>query len=316
MKKLLTLIAVGLVLLGGSDALAQNKKKSGNKKKQPSMFVEGRQKVREAEDFATFTKYTNFGSKENINNVYYSPFNYTDIPALTMDANPAWPDEIRPVMNYLEKISRSSMTLCALFAVNPEITDNATRTALVERGRAEAKNSLDAFESWKKKKGMRNKVQYKAAEIDYRYFKGANFYNEQRGDSITHVGVLVYLGTKKKALFAPDTSELTFPDIKFFPNDATLLESWSPVLDNLADYLKENDRKGVALSGYADNQGTEEYCIGISRQRATEVKKALQMRGIDATRIEIIVKGAEDPIGDNATYEGRIKNNRVSIKIQ
>ena len=47
-----------------------------------------------------------------------------------------------------------------------------------------------------------------------------------------------------------------------------------------------------------------------------EVKKALLMRGIDASRIEIIAKGDADPIGDNSTYEGRIANNRVNIKIQ
>ena len=122
---------------------------------------------------------------------------------------------------------------------------------------------------------------------------------------------------RRKAIFAPDTATThTFPDIKFFPNDATLLDSWMPVLDELAEYLKDNDRKGVLLTGYADNQGTEAYITGISRQRAMEVKKALLLRGIDATRIEIDAKGDADPIGDNSTYEGRIENNRVSIKIQ
>ena len=47
-----------------------------------------------------------------------------------------------------------------------------------------------------------------------------------------------------------------------------------------------------------------------------EVKKALLQRGIDETRIEVEAKGDADPIGDNNTREGRILNNRVSIKIQ
>ncbi len=55
---------------------------------------------------------------------------------------------------------------------------------------------------------------------------------------------------------------------------------------------------------------------GISRQRAVEVKKALLLRGIDASRIEVEVKGDADPVGDNSTYEGRIANNRVSINVQ
>ena len=219
-------------------------------------------------------------------------------------------------MNYLEKVSRASMTLCAIYAINPEITDHAERTELQQQAREEAKVSLDAFTNWKSKKGLRNKTQYKVAEVDYRYFKGANFYNEQRGDNIIHVGVLIYLGSKKKNIFSADTTKHTFPDIKFFPNDATIVESWNPVLDELADYLKNNDRKGVILSGYADNQGTEAYCLGVSRQRAMEVKKALLMRGIDASRIEVVAKGDADPVGDNSTYEGRILNNRVNISVQ
>lgn len=315
MKKVLSLILIGLLLASGGDAMAQNKKgnKKGGKKDKQSMFVEGRQKVRQS-DYATFDKFTNFSSKDN--NVYYSDFNYTDLPGLTVETNPNWPEEVRPVINYLEKVSRATMTLCALYAINPEITDHAQREQLHKQAREEAKASLDAFNDWKSKKGMRNKTQYKVAEIDYRYFKGANFYNEQRGDDIIHVGVLIYLGSKKNSIFTTDTTAHTFPDIKFFPNDATIVESWAPVLDELADYLKSNDRKGVILNGYSDNQGTEAYITGISRQRAMEVKKALLLRGIDASRIEVVAKGEEDPIGDNSTYEGRIANNRVSIKVQ
>ena len=111
MKKILSLIFIGLLFVSGADAMAQNKKKKGSSKKQTSMFVEGRQKVRQT-DYATFDKFTNFSTKDN--NIYYSSFNYTDFPALTVDPNPAWPDEIRPVMNYLEKVSRASITLYAL----------------------------------------------------------------------------------------------------------------------------------------------------------------------------------------------------------
>ena len=70
------------------------------------------------------------------------------------------------------------------------------------------------------------------------------------------------------------------------------------------------------MTGYSDNVGTEAYSMGLSRQRAVEVKKALLMRGIDASRIEVEARGDADPVGDNDTREGRIMNNRVSIKIQ
>jgi len=309
MKKILLLIAMTAIVAIGAFAQSGNNKK-GKKGEQP--YIEGRQKVRES-DYATFDKFTNFNSKDMAR--YYSPFDYTRMVNLCRYPNPDW-DEMKPVMNYLEKVSRAQMTMCAIFAVNPEVTDANQRKLLVAQGMQEAKQALDAFDEWRQKREWRNKIQYKIAEVDYRYFKGANFYNEQKDDELIHVGLLLYFGSKKKAMFDPDTNSRTFVDIKFFPNDATIVESWYPHIDEIAEYLKENERKGVLLTGYSDNQGTAAYCIGLSRQRAVEIKKALQMRGIDESRIEVEVKGDEDPIGDNNTLEGRVANNRVSVKIQ
>ena len=72
----------------------------------------------------------------------------------------------------------------------------------------------------------------------------------------------------------------------------------------------------MLLRDYSDNTGTEAYNVGLSRQRAVEIKKRLIARGISDYRIEIEAKGTADPIGDNSTYEGRIANNRVAIIIQ
>ncbi len=311
MKKIISLIAIVLLLAGG-DAWGQTRQNSNRKnKKEQSPLVEGRQKVREA-DYGTFDKFTTFSTKNTT--IYYTPYNYMDIPGAAAKNNADW-GELQPVVNYVQKVTRATMTMCAVYAINPDITDKAERNALTEKARSEAQAALDAFNGWKVKNQLRNKFTYKIAEVDYRYFKGANYFNSQRGDDIIHVGMLLYFGTKKKPLFEVDTASRTFPDIKFFPNDATIQDSWMTMLDELAEYLLGNDRKSVQLTGYADSQGTAEYCIGVSRQRAMEVKKALQLRGVEANRIEIEAKGDSDPIGDNSTYEGRIQNNRVSIKV-
>ena len=310
MKKIL-LIALSLLLVAGTvDAQGTKTKSKGKQKESP--VLSGKQKIREI-DYQTFDKFTVFSSKKT--DLYFSDFDYSTIPELTKKPVPAW-GKMQPVMNYLEKVSRATMTICAIYAVNPEIEDNKTHNTLAKQGRDEALASLDALEVWMKKKEWRNKVQYKVAEVDYRYFKGADYYNEKTSDELIHVGVLLYFGSKKKAIVVADTASRTFNDIKFFPNDATIVESWNSLLDELSDYLKDNDRKGVLLTGYTDNQGTEAYTKGLSRQRAVEVKKALQMRGIDPSRIEVEAMGDADPIGDNDTYEGHIQNNRVSIKIQ
>lgn len=311
MKKTIALILTALMVLCSIDAMAQ-KKPAKRSKKDNSPYIEGRQKVRES-DYATFDKYTTFSTKDS--KLYYTPYNYMDFNTATKASNPDW-GEMQPVMNYLQKVSRATLTMCALYAINPDITDREQHNTLAEKARKEAMASLDKFSSWKAKMEMRNKIQYLVAEVDYEYFKGANYYNSMRGDEIIHVGMMLYFGSKKKAIFAADTTSRKFQDIKFFPNDATIQKSWQPLIEELADYLVNNERKGVLLTGYADNQGTAEYCIGISRQRAMEIKKALMLLGIDEKRIEIEAKGDENPIGDNSTYEGRIQNNRVSIQIQ
>jgi len=309
MKKIISLM-MAVMLLGGSlDVAAQAKPKSSKKKASP--YIEGRQKVRQ-DDYDTIWKFTNFNTKDT--RIYYLPYDYAQIAGAARQKKPDWGD-LAPVVNYLQKSSRATATLCFVYAVNPEIEDKDMREQLAEKGRQDAKQAMDAFDAWKVKQEMRNKLQYQVAEIDYRYFKGTDYLNQKRDEAVIHVGLLMYFGSKKKPIFQTDTASRHFSDIRFFPNDATIVESWMPLIDTLATYLKENERKSVMLCGYSDNQGTAAYCEGLSRQRATEVKKALLMRGIEKERIEVEVKGDADPIGDNSTREGRIKNNRVAIKI-
>jgi len=313
MKKIFSLLMAAMILTSGGSVLAQSTQRRNTRKpKDQVTVIEGRQKVRQS-DYLGYDKFTQFNAKES--GSYYSPYNYTGFFGLTRGGDPDWA-ELKPVMNYLESVPRATATITAVFAVNPDITDKAKRQELIKQGQDEAVGALESFKGWAAKKQMRNKMQYSVAEIDYRYFKGANYYNEQRGDDLIHVGLFLYFGTKKKPVFTTDTTSHTFADIRFFPNDATILESWQTVLDDVAQYLKDNDRKGVLIVGHSDNQGTAAYVEGISRQRAVEVKKALLMRGVDANRIEVEARGDEEPVGDNDTLEGRALNNRVSIKVQ
>ena len=303
MKKILTLAAVALLLLG-SDCMAQSKPKGG--KKTVSPFIEGRQKVRQ-DDYDSIWKFTNFSTKDT--KIYYLPYDYAQLPAVCGMRKPDF-GAFEPVLNYLQKSTRATMTACAVFAVSPDIEAGDRREQLAASAREQALECLNAFDNWRQRKEMRNKLTFQVAELDYKYFKGADYVEGMAEEPVIRVGLLLYFGTKKKPIFTVDTEARTFADIRFFPNDATIVESWLP-----ASYLKENERKSVLLTGYADNQGTEAYCIGLSRQRAVEVKKALLMRGVDKDRIEVEARGDADPIGDNSTREGRIQNNRVAIKI-
>ncbi len=307
MKKLTLLLLVAL--LAPMAANAQNTKKGA---KVVSPFIEGKQKVRKS-DYDSIWKFTTFDAKK----IYYCDFDYSTIPALTEERRPEW-GNFTPVMNYLTTVARSPMRICAVFAVNPNVTDDAQREQLIEQGREEALEALKTYQAWAADEKLKNKLQLNVAQVDYRYWQGSDFFTtEQPADQLLHVGVLLYFGTKKINLF-PSAAEgaKSFKDVKFFPNDATVVESWEPMIDSLATYILQNERLEVLLRGYSDNTGTEAYNLGLSRQRAVEIKKRLVARGVSEYRIEIEAKGTADPIGDNSTYEGRIANNRVAIIIQ
>ena len=131
------------------------------------------------------------------------------------------------------------------------------------------------------------------------------------------MGLIVDFSSKKVDLLpSAAQSAKSFPEIKFFPNDATIQESYIPELDEIAAYMKQEKGLEVLLTGYCDNVGTETYNTGLSRQRAVEIKKALMLRGVEEHRIEVLYKGEDDPVGDNNTYSGRLANNRVTVVMQ
>lgn len=309
MKKTILFSLAILFLLPLIPAQAQKSKKNS---REVSPIIEGRQKVRQS-DYDSIWKFTTFDPKAK----YFCAFDYSIMDSIVEMRHPDW-GAFTPVMNYLSTVSRAPMRMCAIFAINPNIDDDELRTKLIEQARSEALESFQIYQEWCEDEEMHNKLQFFVAQVDYRYWKGTEYFTtEQPQDEIIHVGYILYFGTKKIDLF-PSAAEgaKTFKDVKFFPNDATIADSYNSYLDDLAKYLKENDRLEVLLCGYSDNTGTSAYNLGVSRQRAVEIKKALIKRGIPDYRIEIEAHGDANPIGDNSTYTGRIANNRVSVTIQ
>lgn len=309
MKKLLLILLAFILVAPAASAQGKSEKKG---KKVVSPIIEGRQKVRQT-DYDSVWKFTTFDNKKK----YYCNFDYTQVVDIVAQKKPDW-GAFKPVMNYLLTVPRAPLRICAVFALNPNITNEEHRNALIEAARYDAKEAYAIFTDWAQEQEMKNKFSFNVAQVDYRYWKGNDYFlSEPPTDDIIVVGYVLYFGTKKVDLFPNATADAqTFKDIKFFPNDATIVNSYIPVIDSLASYLNAHDNYEVLLTGYTDNQGTSAYCTGLARQRATEVKKLLLKRGIAEYKIEIDPKGSADPIGDNSTYEGRIANNRVAIKIQ
>ena len=86
-------------------------------------------------------------------------------------------------------------------------------------------------------------------------------------------------------------------------------------LDVLVDLLKKSPYTHIAIKGYTDSRGSEEFNLNLSSMRAAEVAKYLNHHGIDYNRLRWEGMGSQNPVGDNNTPEGRDLNRRVEFSI-
>ena len=101
--------------------------------------------------------------------------------------------------------------------------------------------------------------------------------------------------------------------IRFNHNSNELpTNAYSP-LDRFAASLLQNPDISVIVNGYTDDTGVLSYNVSVSEFRANIVKSYLVGKGVDPSRIAANGLGPKDPIGSNATAEGRSLNRRVEI---
>ncbi len=74
--------------------------------------------------------------------------------------------------------------------------------------------------------------------------------------------------------------------------------------------------QSVNAVGYTDGVGTAEYNQGLSERRAASVKAFLVGKGVAADMIATAGKGADEPVADNTTSDGRAQNRRTMIEFQ
>lgn len=69
----------------------------------------------------------------------------------------------------------------------------------------------------------------------------------------------------------------------------------------------------VRLDGHTDNQGSEQYNLDLSKERAEAVAAAMEDSGFNGEWIQVRGLGPTHPVADNNTEEGRATNRRVSV---
>ncbi|HBL76224.1 MAG: hypothetical protein A2W90_09980 [Bacteroidetes bacterium GWF2_42_66] len=87
-------------------------------------------------------------------------------------------------------------------------------------------------------------------------------------------------------------------------------------IDQLVKLLKKNSDYKVKITGYADNEGTNEYNMILSQSRIDSVVKVILKSGIEINRISSQkAMGETMPEATNNTLEGRAMNRRVEFEI-
>ena len=105
-------------------------------------------------------------------------------------------------------------------------------------------------------------------------------------------------------------------EIHFEPGSARLTNIAKAILDDIALRMKQEPTSTAVVIGYTDNRENTGPNSDLDRRRAEAVRDYLVSRhGIDSSRISVEGRDAREPVADNSTAEGRLRNRRVVIQL-
>ena len=99
----------------------------------------------------------------------------------------------------------------------------------------------------------------------------------------------------------------------FEPGSGTLDASAAPIIDKIAEVLRDCGQIRLEIQGHTDSQGREEMNQALSQTRAQSVLNALAERRLLTSTFTAKGYGESQPIADNDTEEGREANRRIAF---
>lgn len=100
-------------------------------------------------------------------------------------------------------------------------------------------------------------------------------------------------------------------NVKFATGKSTIEGDASAEIQKVADFMAKYPTVNVTIEGHTDSRGNAAKNKALSQKRADAVKAEIVKLGVDAARLAAVGYGAERPVADNATEEGRAQNRRV-----
>jgi OOP family OmpA-OmpF porin len=103
--------------------------------------------------------------------------------------------------------------------------------------------------------------------------------------------------------------------VHFETNKWELLPESFPILDEVARFLQERkDLDEVVIEGHADDRGTHEWNLRLSKHRAQSVVEYLVKKGVKRGRLSYVGYGDTKPLDPERSDEARAKNRRVEVR--
>lgn len=125
--------------------------------------------------------------------------------------------------------------------------------------------------------------------------------------------VVEHTETEHAALKLP---EIGLDTILFDKFSTEIKKDYHLYLNYIAKQLIENPHLVLQINAFTDNSEKERVSRELTANMAKEVAKAFLKRGISAERLQVKAKGSKNPVGDNKTYFGQIRNRRVELSFQ
>lgn len=106
-------------------------------------------------------------------------------------------------------------------------------------------------------------------------------------------------------------------NVDFASARSEILPTSHDSIDRVGEVLSDWPDAEVEIGGYTDSQGTEAFNKKLSKERAESVKKYLvdNFPKIRPDNLTTKGYGESNPVGDNATAEGRALNRRVQFTL-
>ncbi len=109
------------------------------------------------------------------------------------------------------------------------------------------------------------------------------------------------------------SASVVMDGITFETGRVELTQESKILLDAIAKSLLQNSDIRLQINGYTDNTGNASANIRVSLNRAKEVVRYLNEKGINMSRLRAQGFGSANPLASNKTKEGRAKNRRVEF---